>query len=234
MQRLVLRFASSVAGWIIVLTRSERWGRRDFRGQRIRIISIKSWLMSCRILVILHSDHSRGFTSKFILAKVLHWLTKSLYENRSLNSLKGRGKVKHEISSQRPAPQFRARILTSAEPYQKQVDDFQFNIVEMTAWLEGKLALQIWGPVVRRPISANPGLNFNPGFYFFCSKAVFRIIFSTLFRAPSSNCGQLNLLFKLSCPNWNFALTLGYPNPALNNPAQLYFRCYFTYYLCLE
>ena len=27
--------------------------------------------------------------------------------------------------------------------YQKQVDDFQFNIVEMTAWLEGKLALKI-------------------------------------------------------------------------------------------
>ena len=25
------------------------------------------------------------------------------------------------------------------------------------------------GPVVRRPISANPGLNFNPGFFFFCS-----------------------------------------------------------------
>ena len=23
------------------------------------------------------------------------------------------------------------------------------------------------GPVVRRPISANPGLNFNPGFFFF-------------------------------------------------------------------
>ena len=39
------------------------------------------------------------------------------------------------------------------------------------------------GPVVRSPISANPGLNFNLGFYFFCSKAFFRIIFSILFRA---------------------------------------------------
>ena len=29
------------------------------------------------------------------------------------------------------------------------------------------------GPVVRRPISANPGLNFNPGFVFFSSKAFF-------------------------------------------------------------
>lgn len=62
--------------------------------------------MSCRISVILHSDHSRGFTSKFILvryntpatqeAKVLHWLGKILFENRSLNPLKGRGKVKNE------------------------------------------------------------------------------------------------------------------------------------------
>ena len=26
------------------------------------------------------------------------------------------------------------------------------------------------GPVVRRPMSANPGLNFNAGFFFFCSK----------------------------------------------------------------
>ena len=28
------------------------------------------------------------------------------------------------------------------------------------------------GPVVQRPISANPGLNFNPGFYILYSKAV--------------------------------------------------------------
>ena len=42
------------------------------------------------------------------------------------------------------------------------------------------------GPVVRRPISANPGLNFNPGFSFsFCSKAFSRIIFSILFRASN-------------------------------------------------
>ena len=27
------------------------------------------------------------------------------------------------------------------------------------------------GPVVQRPISANPGLNLNLGFFFFCSKA---------------------------------------------------------------
>ena len=33
------------------------------------------------------------------------------------------------------------------------------------------------GPVVWRPISANPGLNFNPRFFVFCSKAFSQIIF---------------------------------------------------------
>ena len=49
----------------------------------------------------------------------------------------------------------------------------------------GRLTPTKQGPVVRRPISANPGLNFNLGFYFFCSKAFFRIIFSILFRASN-------------------------------------------------
>ena len=41
-------------------------------------------------------------------------------------------------------------------------------------------------PVVRRGISANPGLNFNPGLLFLCSKAFFSgIIFSILFRASN-------------------------------------------------
>ena len=40
-------------------------------------------------------------------------------------------------------------------------------------------------PVVRRPISANPGLNFNPGFFFFFSKAFSRIIFSRPFKASN-------------------------------------------------
>ena len=39
------------------------------------------------------------------------------------------------------------------------------------------------GPVVRRPISANLGLNFDPSFFFFCSKAFSPIIFSIIFRA---------------------------------------------------
>ena len=35
---------------------------------------------------------------------------------------------------------------------------------------------------VRTPISANLGLNFNPGFFFLLSKALSRIIFSILLR----------------------------------------------------
>ena len=37
------------------------------------------------------------------------------------------------------------------------------------------------GPVVRTPVGANPGLNFNPGFFFFLSKALYRIILSIFF-----------------------------------------------------
>ena len=43
----------------------------------------------------------------------------------------------------------------------------------------------VQGPVVRRPISANPGLNFNPGLSFFLSKAFSRTIFSILFRVAN-------------------------------------------------
>ena len=41
------------------------------------------------------------------------------------------------------------------------------------------------GPVVRRPISANPGLNCNPGLLFFSSKAFSRTIFPILFRVAN-------------------------------------------------
>ena len=37
------------------------------------------------------------------------------------------------------------------------------------------------GPVVRTLLSANLGLNFNPGFFFLLSKALSQIIFSILF-----------------------------------------------------
>ena len=42
--------------------------------------------------------------------------------------------------------------------------------------------LRLLGRVVRRPVSANPGLNFNPGLFFFSSKAFSRKISPILFR----------------------------------------------------
>ena len=41
------------------------------------------------------------------------------------------------------------------------------------------------GPVVRTPVSANPGLNFNPAFFFMLSKALSWIIFAILFRVSN-------------------------------------------------
>ena len=38
----------------------------------------------------------------------------------------------------------------------------------------------ILGPVVRTSVSADPGLNFNLGFFFLLSKALSRMIFSNL------------------------------------------------------
>ena len=76
--------------------------------------------------------------------------------------------------------------------------------------------------VVRRTISANPGLNFNLGFPFFCSKALSRIIFSILFRVSNHQIGvkkmiKLTLLFKLPYLNLNVALTPGSGPAATKN-----------------
>ena len=42
-------------------------------------------------------------------------------------------------------------------------------------------------PIVQRPISLNPGLNYNPGFFFFCSKALSQLIFSILVRVSNND-----------------------------------------------
>ena len=42
----------------------------------------------------------------------------------------------------------------------------------------GVIWVKVLGQVIRRPINANPGLNFNPGLFFFSSKAFSRTIFS--------------------------------------------------------
>ena len=90
---------------------------------------------------------------------------------------------------------------------------------ETTSWLFTQ------GSVVRRTISANPGLNFNLGFSLFCSKALSRIIFSILFRASHHQIVvkkmiKLTLLFKLPYLNSNLALIPGYLKPTLKNPAR--------------
>ena len=41
------------------------------------------------------------------------------------------------------------------------------------------------GPVVQMPVSTNPALNFNLGFFFFLSKSLSHIIFSILFRVSN-------------------------------------------------
>ena len=68
------------------------------------------------------------------------------------------------------------------------------------------------GPLVRRPISANPGLNLNPGFFFFCSKTS-RKNSPTIFRAKNhqivDNKNETEIAFKLSCLSSNLAQTLG-------------------------
>ena len=45
---------------------------------------------------------------------------------------------------------------------------------------------------------------------------------------------KLNSLFKLSYLNSNFALTLGYHNPALNNPALESYKCIFVRFLLFQ
>ena len=51
--------------------------------------------------------------------------------------------------------------------------------------LDSTLSLFTQGPVVQRPITANPGLKFNPGLFLFLSKAFSRTIFSLLFRGAN-------------------------------------------------
>ena len=81
------------------------------------------------------------------------------------------------------------------------------------------------GQVVQRAISANLRLTFNPGFFFSYWKAFSGIIFSILLRSSNhhvvdtKNYNKMSLFFNLSNLNSNFALTLGYFNPALNNSA---------------
>ena len=60
-----------------------------------------------------------------------------------------------------------------------ETQEFPFSVqTQMKYWFSNQ------GPVVRTPVSANPGLNSNPGFFFFLSKALLRIIFSIFLAYP--------------------------------------------------
>jgi len=73
-------------------------------------------------------------------------------------------------------------------------------------------------------LALNPGLNLTPVSFSFVQKH-FLGQFSRIFMEHRiinllTKRTKLNLLYKFSYLNSNFALTLGYLNPALNNPAQ--------------
>ena len=76
------------------------------------------------------------------------------------------------------------------------------------------------GTLVQRPISRNPGLNFNPTFFFLCSK-VFKGKFSLfLLEHPmiklQAKRFELNFLLKFSDLKSNFTLTLGQGTRGVN------------------
>ena len=64
------------------------------------------------------------------------------------------------------------------------------------------------GPVVRTPVTANSGLNFNTRF--FLEYPIIKLQAKTI---------KLILLFKFPCLRSNFPVTLGYLEPDPKNPA---------------
>ena len=84
----------------------------------------------------------------------------------------------------------------------------------------------VLGPVVQRPISPNPGLNFNPAFFISLFKSLLGKFSLFFLEHPmiklQAKRFELNFLWKFSGLKSNLTLTLGYFNPALNNPGQVY------------
>ena len=68
-------------------------------------------------------------------------------------------------------------------PYSHEI----FNEQLIIMWLQGGpwLCTILQGPVVLKSTSANPGLNFNLGFFFFSSKVLSCIIFYIVFRVSN-------------------------------------------------
>ena len=83
------------------------------------------------------------------------------------------------------------------------------------------------GPVVGRPISANPRLNFNLCFFIPLLKSLFGIIFCVLLKASNSHILDERNLSEFSCKGFrseiSFTLIMGYLNSALNNLAKIWY-----------
>ena len=60
-----------------------------------------------------------------------------------------------------------------------------FDIISMVNKKIDHVKIIVQGRVVQRPVSANPGLNFNPDLFFFSSKAFSQKIFSILLRVTN-------------------------------------------------
>ena len=87
----------------------------------------------------------------------------------------------------------------------------------------GRSTIQFWAQLFEGRLPLNPGLNLARVSFSFVQKH-FLGQFSLIFIEHRiinllTKIIKLNLLFKLSYLNSSFALTLGYLNPALNNPA---------------
>ena len=98
---------------------------------------------------------------------------------------------------------------------------FAFKIylhhLSVTSFLSGvpPLPQKVQGPVVRRPISANPGLNFNLRFFIPSLKSLFGKIFSVLFKASSSHTLNKKNSTEFSCKA--FRSEIGFhTNPGLS------------------
>ena len=98
--------------------------------------------------------------------------------------------------------------------------------------LKVRTGLKARAPVVRRPISANPKLNFNLGLFIPLFKSLFGIVSCLLFIASYNHIldkkNSTEFSFKLSDLKLNFTLTLGYLNLALKTRRSIVFALLFS------
>ena len=98
----------------------------------------------------------------------------------------------------------------------------------------------VLGPVFRKPISANPGLNFNLGFYTSLFDSLFGIIFSTLYGASNhqtvdkKNSTEFSL--KASRAEIRFHTNPGLSKPSFEQPSPVFYcselTCWWNFAVC--